>query len=274
MAEEALWKSLPKVALASWRSSNPGPEGTGGSRPAVNRDRFADSAHAAFRVLYFARVAPPAGFPFGSVAEVARPAVPFAQLLSEGVPEVLLSSLLPTPQDESLVRRVRARATTGPPRNCTSVTPAVSALVQANLSRAVSARVDADDIVQSVFRCFFQAVGQGRYALPSAEELWSLLAAITVNRLPAPRSNSSALKRDVAGPSPITRPPRCRRTGAIPTRSRAFLTVAVGEAVQRLPARLCRSRPPAPGWLRGRRDRPAHSLLAADCRAFAPGGAG
>jgi RNA polymerase sigma-70 factor (ECF subfamily) len=111
----------------------------------------------------------------------------------------------------------------------------ISALVRANLSRGLSRRVDADDIVQSVFRRLFQAASQGHYALPSGEELWDLLVVMTLNRLRSEETFHRAGKRDLRltvgldvglEPGPDEEP-----GGALYT----FLAIAVDEAIGRLP---------------------------------------
>src|SRR5262249_60392102 len=47
-------------------------------------------------------------------------------------------------------------------------------LAQAQCSPDLARRVEADDIVQSVFGSFFRAASQGYYTLPAGEELWKL----------------------------------------------------------------------------------------------------
>jgi RNA polymerase sigma-70 factor (ECF subfamily) len=110
-------------------------------------------------------------------------------------------------------------------------------LVHQHLSRAVAARVDDEDIVQSVFRRFFLAMSRGRYAIPSCRELWNLLVTITLNRLHTEEEFQRALKRDVgltvSTESPSVEPP-CPDD---PDGLKAFLTVAVRDILERLPER-------------------------------------
>lgn len=73
----------------------------------------------------------------------------------------------------------------------------IRALARMKLSRGVACRLDADDIVQSVFRRFFQAARSGRYRLPSGDELWDLLMVITLNRLRSAEQHHRAGKRDL-----------------------------------------------------------------------------
>ncbi|MEZ6125085.1 MAG: sigma-70 family RNA polymerase sigma factor [Planctomycetaceae bacterium] len=59
-------------------------------------------------------------------------------------------------------------------------------------------RVDADDIVQSVFRTFFRRAVQGDYELPDGEELWSLLVVIGLNKVRGQAVRHRAQRRDVS----------------------------------------------------------------------------
>src|SRR5437660_7554608 len=73
----------------------------------------------------------------------------------------------------------------------------VRALAQAKCSAELAARLDADDIVQSVFRCFFQAARRGYYDVPAGEELWRILLVIALNKIRDARAFHTAAKRDV-----------------------------------------------------------------------------
>jgi RNA polymerase sigma-70 factor (ECF subfamily) len=57
------------------------------------------------------------------------------------------------------------------------------ALVRTRLSDKLSARLDPEDIVQSVYRCFFSSVREDRFVLERSGDLWRLLVSITMNKL-------------------------------------------------------------------------------------------
>jgi RNA polymerase sigma-70 factor (ECF subfamily) len=61
----------------------------------------------------------------------------------------------------------------------------------------LSIRVDAEDIVQSVFRTFFRRVSDGHYQIPEGEELWKLFLVIALNKVRAIAEYHRAAKRDV-----------------------------------------------------------------------------
>ncbi len=73
----------------------------------------------------------------------------------------------------------------------------IKLLAKAQMGAWLSARVEPDDIVQSVFCTFFQQAAEGRYQIPEGEELWKLLLVITLNEIRALGLYHSAAKRDV-----------------------------------------------------------------------------
>lgn len=58
-------------------------------------------------------------------------------------------------------------------------------------------RLDAEDIVQSVFRTFFRRAALGQYDLPEGDELWKLFLVIGLNKVRAVAVHHRAGKRDV-----------------------------------------------------------------------------
>src|SRR5262245_59251356 len=68
-------------------------------------------------------------------------------------------------------------------------------LARQDLERAVQARLDAEDVVQSAFRSFFRR--RADYDLADRDELWSLLVTITLNRVRNANRHHRRRKRDV-----------------------------------------------------------------------------
>jgi RNA polymerase sigma-70 factor (ECF subfamily) len=68
-------------------------------------------------------------------------------------------------------------------------------LAQQELERAVEARIDADDVVQSVFASYFRR--RADYELTDRDELWSLLVTITLNKVRNANRFHHRKKRDV-----------------------------------------------------------------------------
>ncbi|MEM1067339.1 MAG: sigma-70 family RNA polymerase sigma factor [Planctomycetota bacterium] len=71
------------------------------------------------------------------------------------------------------------------------------ALASSRLSPAMSRRIEAEDIVQSVYRSFFARTGEDRLQVHQSGQLWGLLAAITLNKVRAKARFHQADKRCV-----------------------------------------------------------------------------
>jgi RNA polymerase sigma factor (sigma-70 family) len=70
-------------------------------------------------------------------------------------------------------------------------------LIRAKCSPQLARRVDAEDIMQSVFCAFFRGASGGCYQVPAGEELWPLLLVIALNKIRTQGSFHRAAKRDV-----------------------------------------------------------------------------
>jgi RNA polymerase sigma-70 factor (ECF subfamily) len=68
-------------------------------------------------------------------------------------------------------------------------------LARQDLERAVQARLDAEDVVQSAFRSYFRR--RADYDLADRDELWSLLVTITLNKVRNANRHHRRQKRDV-----------------------------------------------------------------------------
>jgi RNA polymerase sigma-70 factor (ECF subfamily) len=70
-------------------------------------------------------------------------------------------------------------------------------LVQAKSSSQLQREVDAQDMIQSVFRTFFRRAADGQYDLPEGDELWRLLLVIGLNKIRSLATYHQAEKRDI-----------------------------------------------------------------------------
>lgn len=70
-------------------------------------------------------------------------------------------------------------------------------LTRRNTPADLQARVDPEDIVQSVFRTFFRRAATGAYVVPAGEELWKLLLVMSLNKIRKLGTFHRAGKRDV-----------------------------------------------------------------------------
>lgn len=73
----------------------------------------------------------------------------------------------------------------------------LQALARTKTSAALAARVDPEDVVQSVFRTFFRRASEGHYDVPDGDELWKLLLVISLNKIRTLAAYYRAGKRDL-----------------------------------------------------------------------------
>jgi RNA polymerase sigma-70 factor (ECF subfamily) len=71
------------------------------------------------------------------------------------------------------------------------------ALAARRLGARLAQRIDAEDVVQSVYRSFFASASAGRYDLQRGGDLWRLLVVITLQKLRAQVEHHTAQKRSV-----------------------------------------------------------------------------
>lgn len=136
--------------------------------------------------------------------------------------------------DDSLVRRFRA----GEDEAATSLylryAPRLRALAAKHCTPAYAGRFDADDVVQSVFRTFFQGVRRQAYAVPPTGEIWGLLMVLALNKIRNLVQHHRATKRDVRATTG-----RDPDRGAILTRDESaaeFLRLVLEDEIAGLPA--------------------------------------
>jgi RNA polymerase sigma-70 factor (ECF subfamily) len=108
-------------------------------------------------------------------------------------------------------------------------------LARARVGGDLAARLDAEDIVQSVFGSFFRGAQQGYYEVPSGEDLWRLFLVIALNKIRAKGAYHRAAKRAVGATAayddPEASPERLVDEGATPE----ALQLTIDEALDRLP---------------------------------------
>jgi RNA polymerase sigma-70 factor (ECF subfamily) len=72
------------------------------------------------------------------------------------------------------------------------------ALARSQLSANLARRVDAEDVVQSAYRSFFDGTRDGRYQYLGKGELWQLLVTIMLHKLQDQARRQTAGKRSLA----------------------------------------------------------------------------
>ncbi len=100
--------------------------------------------------------------------------------------------------DHSLLRRFRSGEQDAAAALYARYAQKVQAVAKARTSPALAPRLDADDVVQSVFRTFFRRASEGQYEAPDGAELWNLLHVISLNKIRSLATHHRAAKRNVA----------------------------------------------------------------------------
>jgi RNA polymerase sigma-70 factor (ECF subfamily) len=100
--------------------------------------------------------------------------------------------------DHSLLRRIRDGEQDAATALYLRYAQRIKALAEAKTSAVLSARIDPEDVVQSVFRTFFRRASEGHYDVPHGDELWKLFLVISLNKIRTIASYHRAAKRDVS----------------------------------------------------------------------------
>lgn len=139
------------------------------------------------------------------------------------------------PTDRSLLRRLRTGCEDAATQLYQRYANRLRALARANTSASLARRVDAEDIVQSVFRIFFAAASKGLYDVPAGDDLWRLLLVIALNKIRAEGAFHHAAKRDVRATDELdceSPPPEPETDDDF---ANNFLRLVVRDTLERLP---------------------------------------
>ena len=122
----------------------------------------------------------------------------------------LFSELSATPKreqtrsDSSLLEEVRAGDDAAAKSLFDRYACRLNALADQYCQGTYARRFEADDVVQSVFRIFFQGVRTNAYDVPTNGEIWGLLMVITMNKIREKVDFHRAAKRDVNRTTPLS----------------------------------------------------------------------
>jgi len=105
-------------------------------------------------------------------------------------------SLPPSATDGSLLRRLADGQPTAADALFRRYADRIRALARAKLPTHLTPRADPEDVVQSVFRVFFESARKGLYQVPDGHTLWHLLGVVTVNKVRALHARHGAARRD------------------------------------------------------------------------------
>jgi RNA polymerase sigma-70 factor, ECF subfamily len=99
--------------------------------------------------------------------------------------------------DDSLLRRYQSGEDAAATALYLRYASRLRALAREYCSPSFAGRFDADDVVQSVFRAFFQGALRRAYTVPPSGELWGLLMVLALNKIRNLISHHRAGKRAV-----------------------------------------------------------------------------
>ena len=88
----------------------------------------------------------------------------------------------PSPGDQSCLERWRAGDEKAAAELYHRYVERLCGLAHRRLSTKLAARLDAEDIVQSVFRSFFVRAQEGKFVIQGDDDIWKLLAQITIHK--------------------------------------------------------------------------------------------
>ncbi len=104
----------------------------------------------------------------------------------------------PSASDRSLLQRFQGGTADAATLLYFRYAEQLRSLAAARLAPDLAPRVDADDIVQSVFRTFFRRAALGQFEVPHGEDLWKLFLVIALNKVRSAATFHRAAKRDVS----------------------------------------------------------------------------
>lgn len=99
--------------------------------------------------------------------------------------------------DQSLLRLVRTGEGEAATRLYERYAERLRELAGNQIGRKLSAKLEPDDVVQSVFRTFFRRVVDGQYEVPDGKEIWGLILVIALHKVRAAAVYHAASKRDI-----------------------------------------------------------------------------
>ncbi len=141
----------------------------------------------------------------------------------------------PEVSDRSLLYRLRLGSQDAATQLYLRYAHRLRGLVKAQSSPDLARRVEAEEIVQSIFGSFFRGAGSGYYDVPVGEELWKLFLVIALNKIRAKGAYHRAAKRDMRRTTDLDDKEEFRElTAERDTAALAFLRLTVEEAMGRL----------------------------------------
>jgi RNA polymerase sigma-70 factor (ECF subfamily) len=141
------------------------------------------------------------------------------------------------PSDRSLLRRFRGGQSSAGTELYLRYADRLRLLAAGQCAPDLAPRVDAEDIVQSVFRTFFRRAARGQYDVPEGEDLWKLFLVIALHKIRSTATFHRAAKRDVrATATGVLEAPAGQHFAAPDETALATLQMVIDELLEALPA--------------------------------------
>jgi RNA polymerase sigma factor (sigma-70 family) len=117
--------------------------------------------------------------------------------LTETDPFLATCEALEDPADQELLVEIRRGNEAAAEKLYERYAQRLLALAHAKTGKDLAQRFDPEDVIQSVFRCFFERARNGLYDVPSGGDLWPLLLVIALQKVRAYGAHHRAGCRDI-----------------------------------------------------------------------------
>lgn len=117
--------------------------------------------------------------------------------LSGTAPFIATCDAINDPADRDLLAALRAGDQQAAEQLYNRYARRLKALAEKKTGKDLAHRFDSEDVIQSVFRCFFERARNGLYDVPTGGDLWPLLLVIALQKVRAYGTHHRAGRRDV-----------------------------------------------------------------------------
>jgi RNA polymerase sigma-70 factor (ECF subfamily) len=117
--------------------------------------------------------------------------------LTETAPFIATCEAIDDPGDRSLLVELRNGNEKAAAQLYKRYVHRLKALAEKKTGKDLANRFDSEDVIQSVFRCFFERARNGLYDVPTGGDLWPLLLVIALQKVRAYGTHHRAGCRDV-----------------------------------------------------------------------------
>ncbi|MCA9214321.1 MAG: hypothetical protein KDB27_14715 [Planctomycetales bacterium] len=113
------------------------------------------------------------------------------------------SGITPSTSDSDLLARFRRGDNDAATELYAKYAERLQILASRQTGKKLGTQLEADDVVQSVFRTFFRRVTEGFFDVPPSDEIWNLFLVIALNKIRRTAAFYSRKKRDISVQVPL-----------------------------------------------------------------------